>query len=107
MSTSQKHHLHANTKYETQAQLSTVISHDYFTNWTLDMDLETDRMLVLDTPPEEDALYYGTAFISGTAEINGPFDELVVDVVATTEPQTSGWQRFKAWFLKIAPEDQL
>ena len=29
------------------------------------------------------------------------------DVVSTTEPQTSGWQRFKAWFLKIAPEDQL
>ena len=29
------------------------------------------------------------------------------DVVTTTEPQTSGWQRFKAWFLKIAPEDQL
>ncbi len=29
------------------------------------------------------------------------------EVVETTEPQTSGWQRFKAWFLKIAPEKQL
>lgn len=28
-------------------------------------------------------------------------------VVETTEPQTSGWQRFNAWFLKIAPEKQL
>ena len=28
-------------------------------------------------------------------------------VVETTEPQTSGWERFKAWFLKIAPESQL
>jgi putative cardiolipin synthase len=29
------------------------------------------------------------------------------EVVETTEPQTSGWDRFKAWFLKIAPEKQL
>jgi putative cardiolipin synthase len=29
------------------------------------------------------------------------------DVVETKEPNTSGWMRFKAWFLKIAPEKQL
>jgi putative cardiolipin synthase len=29
------------------------------------------------------------------------------EVVETTEPQTSGWRRFSAWFLKIAPEKQL
>ncbi|MFW2440642.1 MAG: phospholipase D family protein [Arenicellales bacterium] len=29
------------------------------------------------------------------------------EVVETTEPQTTGWDRFKAWFLKIAPEKQL
>lgn len=28
-------------------------------------------------------------------------------VVETHDPQTSGWDRFKAWFLKIAPEKQL
>ena len=28
-------------------------------------------------------------------------------VVETTDPQTSAWKRFKAWFLKIAPENQL
>jgi putative cardiolipin synthase len=28
-------------------------------------------------------------------------------VVESTEPQTSGWGRLKAWFLKIAPESQL
>jgi hypothetical protein len=28
-------------------------------------------------------------------------------VAAATEPQTTGWERFKAWFLKIAPESQL
>ena len=29
------------------------------------------------------------------------------ETVETKEPQTSGWLRFKAWFLKIAPERQL
>jgi putative cardiolipin synthase len=29
------------------------------------------------------------------------------EVVETKEPQTSAWDRFKAWFLKIAPEKQL
>jgi len=28
-------------------------------------------------------------------------------VVESKEPQTSGWRRFQAWFLKIAPEKQL
>ncbi|MEE4219216.1 MAG: phospholipase D family protein [Xanthomonadales bacterium] len=29
------------------------------------------------------------------------------EVVETREPQTSAWRRFQAWFMKIAPEDQL
>jgi putative cardiolipin synthase len=29
------------------------------------------------------------------------------DVVETKEPLSSGWRRFQAWFLKIAPESQL
>lgn len=29
------------------------------------------------------------------------------EVIETKEPQTTGWDRFKAWFLKIAPEKQL
>ncbi len=30
-----------------------------------------------------------------------------VEVVETREPQTSTWLRFKAWFMKIAPESQM
>ena len=29
------------------------------------------------------------------------------EVIETKEPQTSGWMRFKAWFMKIVPESQL
>ena len=30
-----------------------------------------------------------------------------VEVIETREPQTSAWLRFKAWFMKIAPESQM
>ena len=29
------------------------------------------------------------------------------EIVETKEPLTTGWRRFQAWFLKIAPEKQL
>lgn len=77
------------TKYGTEANLSGYASHSNFQNWGLNLQLDTDRLLVLDTPPDEDELYYGTAFISGEADIAGPVDELVIDVLATTEEGTS------------------
>ncbi|WP_233279961.1 translocation/assembly module TamB domain-containing protein [Constantimarinum furrinae] len=77
------------TKFNTEGQLSGNILHNNFGDWELHLNISTDRLLVLDTPPDEDALYYGTAFISGTADINGPAEELVIDVIATTEEGTT------------------
>lgn len=77
------------TKYDTDALLRGNITHEDFGNWGMNLFLETDRFLVLDTPPDEDALYYGTAFISGESTIKGPVDNLVIDVVASTEEGTS------------------
>jgi len=77
------------TKYNTSGVLSGNATHTNFGNWKLDLNITTDNLLVLDTPPDEDALYYGTAFISGEADIHGPIDELTIDVVASTEKNTS------------------
>ncbi|TDN89403.1 uncharacterized protein DUF490 [Salegentibacter sp. 24] len=76
------------TKYQTTAMLNGSIGHKNFSEWFLDLDIDTDRFLVLDTDGDEDALYYGTAFISGDADIIGPTDQLVIDVTATTERGT-------------------
>jgi len=76
-------------KYGTKSSLDGSISHTNFQEWELDLKFETDRLLVLDTPPDEEALYYGTAFISGDASIVGPVQELVINVNATTEKGTS------------------
>ncbi|WP_373056276.1 translocation/assembly module TamB domain-containing protein [Zunongwangia sp. H14] len=76
------------TKYNTRGILSGNISHKNFTQWFLDLNINTDRLLVLDTEAEEDALYYGTAFIGGDASIKGPTDQLLMEVNATTEKGT-------------------
>ena len=76
------------TKYKTTGTLSGTISHQYFRDWDLDLDVNTNRLVVLDTEPDDFALYYGTAFISGEASLTGPTDELVIDVTATTEEGT-------------------
>lgn len=75
-------------KYETLGELDGTISHRNFKQWFLDLQIESDRLVVLDTEAEEDALYYGTAFIDGFATIVGPTDELVIDVTASTEKGT-------------------
>ncbi len=78
------------TKYETVGVLYGNATHNNFSDWELDLHIEApERLVVLDKPPEEDALYYGTAFISGRADITGPIDELVIDVEATTQEGTT------------------
>ena len=78
------------TKYNTNGKFSGAALHTNFSEWELDLKIDaTDKLLVLDTPPAEDALYYGTAFISGIANIEGPTEELIINVEATTEKGTS------------------
>ncbi len=78
------------TKYGSSGILYGNATHHDFKNWELDLHIGADdRLLVLDTPQDEDALYYGTAFISGTVTMQGPVDELVIKAEATTERGTS------------------
>lgn len=68
------------SKYFSQGYLNGYIEHTNFSDWKLGLDLSTDRLLVLNTEESEDELYYGTGFISGTAEIKGPTDQLYIEV---------------------------
>ncbi|MCQ0112307.1 hypothetical protein SAMN04487906_3150 [Zhouia amylolytica] len=79
------------TKYQTNAVLNGTISHSGFEDWYLDLSLNTNggRFLVLDTKMHEDALYYGTGFVSGEAQLFGLADELSIKVEGTTMEGTS------------------
>ena len=77
------------TKHQTKGILNGFIGHNNFSNWNLDLNIDTDRLLVLDTQEKEESLYYGTGFISGNAQLVGPFDEMVITANASTEEGTN------------------
>jgi hypothetical protein len=78
------------TKYDTKGIFSGIASHDNYRDWNLNLQIEAPkRLLVLDTPPDDDELYYGTSFISGNAEIKGPIDALDIKVFAATQEGTT------------------
>lgn len=76
-------------KFATKGKLNGNIRHNGLADWILDVKISTDRLLVLDTKDSEDALYYGTAFIAGTATLSGATDNLLIDVNATSRSGTS------------------
>ncbi len=77
------------TKYHTVGYLNGRVRHNKFSDWQLDLDVNSDRLLALDTQDNEDAAYYGTAFIDGTAKISGPTSGLFIKVDAKSEPGTA------------------
>lgn len=76
------------TKHETKGILSGSIVHQNFDAWFLNLKIDTDRLLVLDTQNTEEAQYYGTGFIKGSAEITGLTDNLDIIVNGKTEEGT-------------------
>jgi hypothetical protein len=77
------------TKHYTSGRLYGHIGHTNFDDWSLDLKVSTNNLLVLDTQLDEESLYYGTAFISGEARIHGPTEALIIDVIARTEENTT------------------
>lgn len=76
------------TKFNSKGQLSGALSHVNLSDWSLDFDLITQRMLVLNTTESEDALYFGTGFVGGRASIKGPANQLVISVIGETKSGT-------------------
>lgn len=77
------------SKYKTKGFLNGTIHHEKFADWLLDLRIDSDRLLALDTQDTDDALYYGTAFIDGSASLEGPMNAIVINVDATSETGTS------------------
>ena len=74
--------------FDSTARLNGSISHVNFSDWSLDLDIATDKLLVLNTKRDDDVLYYGTGFIGGNATIKGPTDQLVISVDGQTRDGT-------------------
>ena len=77
------------TKFGTTGTLNGSIEHKNFSDWKLDLAINSKRLLALDTKDSEDAAYFGTAFIDGLATIKGPTNGLFIKVDAKSEKGTS------------------
>lgn len=75
----------------TKATLDGTITHSFFRDWVLDLNVDTnnDRFLILNTPFEEEVLYYGAGFLNGTGRIYGSTKALNIDVNGATARGTS------------------
>ena len=74
--------------FDSKGKLSGRIYHFNFTNWSMDTKISSDRLLVLNTKEDEQSLYYGTGFVYGNIDINGPLNKLFIDANVTTSKGT-------------------
>ena len=77
------------SKFNTKGVLKGSIEHNKFLDWKLNLGIDTNRLLVLNTVDSEDAAYYGTAFIDGSASISGPTNALFIKVEAKSQKGSS------------------
>lgn len=77
------------TKYQSTGFLEGVITHQNFNLWSLNIDILTPNLLILDTKNSDEALYYGTGFIQGNASITGLTNNITIDINAKTMPNTN------------------
>jgi len=76
------------TKYQTKGFLNGAIQHRNFSNWNLDFGIRSNNLLALDTELTDESLYYGIAYIDGSARISGPINSLLITVDAKSEKGT-------------------
>lgn len=75
-------------EFKTPGKINGTISHQTFSDWYIDLKVNANKMLVLDTQDSEEAVYYGKAFVQGEAKIKGPTHALVIDVKAKSQKGT-------------------
>lgn len=77
------------TKYKTKGILDGTIRHEALDDWQLDLHLNSNNILALDTPDSDGAYYYGTAFMNGSASITGAVNALNISVSGKSEKGTT------------------
>jgi len=77
------------SSFGTKAKMSGKIKHSNFANWILDLDINSSRILVLNTNNDNKPLYYGTAFVGGSVGIKGQAEALVIKAEVLTKKGTT------------------
>jgi len=81
--------LNEDSKLVGQGLLNGVISHDYFKDIYLDLRLDADSLICLNTDAYKDEAYYGRAIASGQARFSGFTNNTAIRIDAQTKEGTS------------------
>jgi hypothetical protein len=65
------------------------VTHTNFDDWTFDLHLSADNILVLNTENSIEADFYGLGYAGGTFDITGPIDDMNITVDITTRKGTA------------------
>ncbi len=71
-----------------KANLNGIISHTYFDKFNLDLRLQANNLLCLNTTAKDNDLYYGKAYATGLFQFRGPVEDVKIDINAKTERGT-------------------
>jgi hypothetical protein len=63
--------------------------HEDFANWSYDISADVDNFYILNTTREENKLYFGQAFATGSVQLGGYEGKLEVNIDASTEKGTT------------------
>ena len=76
------------TTFSSEGVLNGTMGHTNFSDWALDLDIDSNRLLVLNTKETDESLYYGTGFVEGNINVSGPMNQLFIEANVTTSEGT-------------------
>ena len=71
-----------------QGSVNGMLTHNSFKNFGIDLNLTFNKMLVLNTKPKDNEIFYGTAYGTGYCGIKGSTEKLSFKISAKTENNT-------------------
>ncbi len=72
-----------------QAVLSGGITHSYFSDMRLDLNIRPEQFQVINLNRYQNEVFYGKAFATGEVSLTGPFENLTIRVDARTDKGTN------------------
>ncbi|NQX98051.1 MAG: translocation/assembly module TamB, partial [Flavobacteriales bacterium] len=64
------------------------VFHEWFSDWSIDIGLDANNFLALNTTEKDNNLYYGKAYVSGFVDIGSYKKQLTIDATLKTEKNT-------------------
>ena len=66
-----------------------VVTHDYLKNFVFDVDANFDNFIGMNMLGDDNSSFFGTVIASGDLQIDGPLDDIVMNINALTMPNTT------------------